>query len=283
MQFHPHTKQNKRIIGGYMNKILVSHESPIELLEDSRLYNDYDYALVHLFEEIPEYYNFFKTGKKLGRMILLDNSIFELGVAFDSDKFAEKIIDLQPSEYIVPDVFNNCEETIIQFEKWLDKYGDLPGKKIGVIHGNNIPEYIECYKYMSAKADKIAISFGYDFYKNYVLHPNNSTNYMLGRISLISYLLHNEIINTKMPHHLLGCGNPLEFSFYDKKHHAFIESIDTSSPIVHAILNIKYSEDMCNWEKRDIKLVNLIHTPKHQINADILQYNLTQFKKFIKF
>ena len=57
--------------------MLVSHESPISMLDESRSYNDYDYALVHLFEKEPEYYNFFKVSKTLGREILLDNSIFE--------------------------------------------------------------------------------------------------------------------------------------------------------------------------------------------------------------
>ena len=41
--------------------MLVSHESPISMLDESRNYNDYDYALVHLFEKYPEYYNFFKV------------------------------------------------------------------------------------------------------------------------------------------------------------------------------------------------------------------------------
>ena len=62
----------------------VSHESPISFLDESRKYNDYDYALVHLFETHPEYYQFFKDSINLGRQVLLDNSIFELGESFDS-------------------------------------------------------------------------------------------------------------------------------------------------------------------------------------------------------
>ena len=30
----------------------ISHESPLALLKISRAYNDYDYALVHLFEKV---------------------------------------------------------------------------------------------------------------------------------------------------------------------------------------------------------------------------------------
>lgn len=35
--------------------MLVSHEVPLSLLEKSRSFNDYDYALVHLFEIYPEF------------------------------------------------------------------------------------------------------------------------------------------------------------------------------------------------------------------------------------
>ena len=36
---------------------LISHEVPLSLLEMSRWFNDYDYALVHLFEDYPHYYS----------------------------------------------------------------------------------------------------------------------------------------------------------------------------------------------------------------------------------
>ena len=62
--------------------MLVSHETPISFLDKSLRYNDYDYALVHLFETHPEYYSFFKRMLSMGREVLLDNSIFELKTAF---------------------------------------------------------------------------------------------------------------------------------------------------------------------------------------------------------
>jgi len=69
--------------------MIVSHESPISILDKSRTYNNYDYALVHLFETHPEYYKFFKNSIKMGREVLLDNSIFELGESFNPEKFAK--------------------------------------------------------------------------------------------------------------------------------------------------------------------------------------------------
>jgi hypothetical protein len=67
--------------------VQISHESPLCLLEKSREYNDYDYALVHLFEKYEQYYNFFAKSLKLGRRVILDNSLFELKESFDPEKF----------------------------------------------------------------------------------------------------------------------------------------------------------------------------------------------------
>jgi len=67
--------------------IKIAHESPKSIFNEVQKYTDYDYALVHLFEEDKEYFNQFKEAIKNGREVILDNSIFELEEAFDADKF----------------------------------------------------------------------------------------------------------------------------------------------------------------------------------------------------
>ena len=100
--------------------IKISHESPLSMLELSRTYNDYDYALVHLFETHPQYYQFFEDSLRLGRTVLLDNSIFELGTAFDSNKYMNWINKLNPTEYIIPDALEDCDLTIAKAKSWMD-------------------------------------------------------------------------------------------------------------------------------------------------------------------
>ena len=81
-------------------KLLVSHESPIELFEESLNYNDYQYCLVHLMEESDEYERWFRTvATRFNQEVLLDNSIFELGEAFDSKKYAYWVRELNPNYY----------------------------------------------------------------------------------------------------------------------------------------------------------------------------------------
>ena len=67
--------------------IKIAHESPKGIFKEVQKFTDYDYALVHLFEEDKEYWNQFKEAALKGREIILDNSIFELEEAFDAKKF----------------------------------------------------------------------------------------------------------------------------------------------------------------------------------------------------
>ena len=113
--------------------MLISHEVPKSLFNQSLEFNDYDYALVHLFDKDPDYLKFYKDCVAQGRHVLLDNSIFELGEAYDNESFAKWVEELKPTEYIVPDALENAGKTMQQMEDWNRSYRSLPGKKIGYV------------------------------------------------------------------------------------------------------------------------------------------------------
>ena len=260
----------------------ISHESPLCLLDRSRSYNDYDYALVHLFETEPSYYQFFKDSLAQGRQVLLDNSIFELGTAFDSDKFAYWINELKPTEYIIPDVLEDTQWTMDKALDWKEKYSDLPGKTIGVVQGKSYYDLVQCYDYLDnvIGVDKIAISFDYSYYLEVCPHPNKWMGYALGRVQTLTRLLNDDVINTKKPHHLLGCALPIEFMFY-RKGFDWIESLDTSSPIVHALLGIGYEPGGLD-AKRSIKLIELLNTPEPSVaTMHTIKHNILYFRSFV--
>jgi|TARA_R110000782_G_scaffold3623_2_gene13161 hypothetical protein len=241
--------------------IKIAHESPKSIFNHVQNQTDYDYALVHLFEEDEEYYQHFVDALAAGREVILDNSIFELEEAFDADRFAYWIKKLKPTWYIVPDALEKCFVTCDQMHNWNEKYSDLPGKKIGVVQGKTYESIASCYDYMDkvAKVDMIAISFDYSYYTVSAPHPNKYVSWMLGRVKLIGDLLKNGVINKEIPHHLLGCGLPQEFSFYKDDAFDFIYSLDTSNPVVHGIKGIKYKEQGL-WSKESQKLFELINS-----------------------
>ena len=260
----------------------ISHESPLCLLDRSRDYNDYDYALVHLFETEPTYLQFFKDSLAQGRTVLLDNSIFELGTAFDSDKFAHWIKELQPTEYIIPDVLEDTIGTMDNALDWKEKYSDLPGKTIGVVQGKSYSDLVQCYDYLDniIGVDKIAISFDYSYYLEVCPHPNKWMGYALGRVQTLTRLLNDGIINTKKPHHLLGCALPIEFLFY-RKDFKWLESVDTSNPIVHAILGLGYEPGGLD-SKKSIKLIELLNTPEPSVaTMHTIRHNIQYFRSYV--
>jgi hypothetical protein len=263
--------------------IKIAHEAPLCIMKEVRDMTDYCYALVHLFEECQEYYDYFVESKSLGRTVLLDNSIFELGVAFNSEKFATWISKLEPTEYIVPDVLEDSEGTMKSFEDFISKYKDLPGKKIGVVQGKTYKELYDCYMYMSDKADKIAISFDYSYYLVTSLGKNKYQQYCNGRYNLINSLIGDSAINMNKPHHLLGCSLPAEFGFYGSwpKTYKFIQSLDTSNPVVNGMHNIKY-EPYGVKDKLDTKLIDVFHVKNiKEKGMSLIKHNIEQFKKIV--
>lgn len=261
--------------------IKVSHEVPITLLNYSRNFNDYDYCLVHLLDDREEYKKFYQSCELYNRELLLDNSIFELGKAFDSDLFAVRVDEIKPTYYIIPDSLQNCDETISNWKSFVSKYNNLPGLKIGVVQGNTWQELKYCYQFMNEHADYIAISFDYSYYlATGESATNNKLEYWCsGRQRFIEQLISAGIWNSKKPHHLLGCSLAREFKAYtDVKG---IRSVDTSNPIVAALHNLKYSGDLGLKTKPSTKLADLIDSEVTDEQLDLVDYNTKAFKKII--
>jgi hypothetical protein len=96
----------------------VSHEVPLCLLEDSLDFNDYDYCLVHLLDKDKDYVDFFMKAKQQGRYIILDNSLHELGTAYHDSGLMHWVDKLRPNEFIVPDVWQDTNASIVNARKW---------------------------------------------------------------------------------------------------------------------------------------------------------------------
>lgn len=260
--------------------IKIAHESPKSIFEEVQRITDYDYALVHLFEEDLEYLSKFENALAKGREVILDNSIFELEEAFDAEKFAGWVKRLKPTWYIVPDALEDTDKTICQMCSWNIKYANkIPGKKIGVVQGKTYDGIKQCYEYMDkdANVDMIAISFDYSYYTKSVPHPNKYVSWMLGRVKLLGDLLRDDVINQDKPHHLLGVGIPQEGLFY--RDYKWIYSMDTSNPVVHGIKGIEYGDEGL-WNKESQKLFEMINESADNIDLNLVKYNINKFSWF---
>ena len=265
-------------------KLLVSHESPIQLFEVSLTYNDYQYCLVHLMEESDEYRDWFLTvNKRFGAEVLLDNSIFELGKSFDPEKYAHWIEKIDPNYYIVPDVLEDATDTMQQWQDWEYMYQPKENKslRIGVVQGKTWQDLVDCYRFMAEEADYVAISFDYSYYKYTGYGRDKLDLWCSGRIRLIQDLIDKGYWEWSKPHHLLGCSLAKEFKYYVDKGITNIRSCDTSNPIVAALKGLSYNGDLGLQEKPSTMLCDLINAEVDEDTLELVQYNTRMFKHIL--
>jgi hypothetical protein len=260
-----------------MKKIKVSHEVPFCLLKQSREFNDYDYCLPHLMDENEEYRNFFYESKKMGRYIVMDNSLHELGEAYNTERLLYWVNEIKPNEFIVPDVWEDKDASVRNAKQWSKV--ELPEEvmKVAVVQAKSMHEAILCtvaYKDLGYK--KIAYSYGASYYNDICPHPNKDLGKAIGRFIAISSLYEQNILSKFDRVHLLGTASPIEFGMY--KNIECIESIDTSNPIMAAIGEMPYtnmglpSKPLANMNKyQDMSLEFL--------NEDLVEYNVEMFRE----
>jgi len=220
--------------------MIVSHEVPRCLLTASPDFNDYDYLLPHLLDQDEEYLQYFRDAKKKGRYIIMDNSLHELGEAYDHKRLRYWINELEPDEFIVPDVWMECHKTVAQAKYWKQFTYPDNTKLTAVIQGSSKNEAYLCANLLQTLGyKKLCVSYGATWYNDFFPHTNPDMGKALGRVRFVQGLLQLRQMHD-IKFHLLGCSIPQEFGWYDN--HPKIESIDTSNPIMAALDGTIYTE-----------------------------------------
>ena len=123
--------------------IKISHEVPLSLLEESKNFNDYDYCLVHLLDEYPEYKKFYRDRVMDGRIVFLDNSCYELGASVDINTLIQGVMTINPTHVIAPDYLDDINKTVEETEEFMSRLGNIGymNEVIVVVQGKNYDEY----------------------------------------------------------------------------------------------------------------------------------------------
>ena len=255
----------------------VSHEVPRCLLTASPEFNDYDYCLPHLLDQDEEYKQYFYDAKKSGRYIIMDNSLHELGEAYKWDRLHHWIKELEPDEFIVPDVWMNYAQTHAQAKYWIQHSYPENTTPVAVVQGEDKGKAFQCYRALKELGyKKLAISYGADWYNDLHPHPNKDLGKALGRINFVSSLYSGGLIDKYDRIHLLGCCVPQEFGWY--RGYKEIESIDTSNPVMATLEDVKY--DWFGLDKKPKANMNdYFYMLNDQVDFDLLTYNLDMFRK----
>jgi len=263
-----------------MKTIKISHEVPLCLLEESLTFCDYQYALPHLLESNETYRLHFLRCKNKGVEIYMDNSLHELGHSMDADVLLKWIDILEPSNFFIPDVWEDCTASIVNAKYWSKIQLPKNTTKVAVVQAKSINEAIRCTQtYIDLGYEKIAYSYGASYYNDIYPHINKDLGKALGRLKMISTLYSNGVLLPTSRVHLLGTACPIEFSLY--KGIKCIESIDTSNPIMSAIDGIKYN-NLGTHSKPKSNMNSCSNIDYKDINMELLNHNVETFKNIIK-
>ena len=255
----------------------VSHEVPRCLLTASPEFNDYDYCLPHLLDQDEEYKQYFYDAKKSGRYIIMDNSLHELGEAYKWDRLHHWIKELEPDEFIVPDVWMNYAQTHAQAKYWIQHSYPENTTPVAVVQGEDKGKAFQCYRALKELGyKKLAISYGADWYNDLHPHPNKDLGKALGRLKFISDLVVEEGLGDYDKIHLLGCAVPQEFGWY--KGFKFIDSIDTSNPVMAALEGTMYTERGLT-EKPKANMNDHFDMKFTDIDYQLIIHNTTLFRE----
>jgi hypothetical protein len=228
-------------------------------------------------DESEEYRNFFYESKKMGRYIVMDNSLHELGVAYNTERLLLWIDEIKPDEFIVPDVWEDYAASIRNAKQWAKV--ELPEgvTKVAVVQAKSIYEAGLCVQaYRDFGYKKIAFSYGAEYYHEMCPHPNKDLGKAIGRYMVISQLHNTKTLLPNDRVHLLGTASPIEFGMY--KNMPFIESIDTSNPIMAAIGEMPYTK-MGLHKKPSANMNKYQDVSIDFINEDLIDWNVTMFRE----
>ena len=263
-----------------MKTIKISHEVPLCLLEESLTFCDYQYALPHLLESNEIYRLHFLRCKNKGVEIYMDNSLHELGHSMDADVLLKWIDILEPSNFFIPDVWEDCTASIVNAKYWSKIQLPKNTTKVAVVQAKSINEAIRCTQtYIDLGYEKIAYSYGASYYNDIYPHINKDLGKALGRLKIISTLYSNGVLLPTSRVHLLGTACPIEFSLY--KGIKCIESVDTSNPIMAAVDGIKYN-NLGTHSKPKSNMNSCSNIDYKDIDMKLLNHNVKTFKNIIK-
>lgn len=259
--------------------MLINHEVPLDLLETSKTFNDYDFVLPTFWYKYPKYKEFYlKSSKfKIG-----DNAAYEEGKPLDNNKLISFIDELKPNIFIVPDAWNSFSTTLDKAEEWMELKPSLPEgtELMMVLQGKNFTELQECvWQGLGLGYRHFGINHASLAYSDVFMHSNPVISKMMGRILTFNKLIEEDLKGqlSKCYIHLLGVSDPRELIYFNNKH--LIKSIDTSNPILNGIKGVKYNSSKEIIGKPDEKLEFFMEKDLASNIEDII-LNVNIFRKW---
>jgi prephenate dehydrogenase len=135
-------------------------------------------------------------------------------------------------------------------------------------------------EYIDLGIRHIAFNHSSTAYQQFFPHKNISVSKMMGRIYFINKLMENNIIDSSVHHHLLGCAIPDEFKYYGPGYE-FIKTLDTSNPVVWGCKGYSYLENITSIEKPKEKIEEFFDKNLDGTQIQLIFNNIKTFKSYL--
>lgn len=230
---------------------------PVKYLEKFATRSNFHLILPHLFEQFPEYKEFYKERAKQGDFILLDNSIFELGHSLEKEALLEISEEMKVTEVVAPEIWHDTNGTIKLVEEFIEYHNSWNSniRILAMATGDNEEEIIEAFfrwnkhKYI----DSLGLPFSLDYEMKGVSDNVKSLTLrrVLNRWHLIDSINKYSKASSQLikSTHLMGLSDAVELQRYKGDNYYWIRSNDSSTAFIHGFNYIEYTDKGLPCEK----------------------------------
>ena len=222
-----------------MKFYVIPPNNHLELMENGDRY----FCLCHHFRNDETYRNFFLNIRKNNpnAFITLDNAAAEHSLVSE-DELIDAVELLKPNEVIPPDVLFDKAATIKNFKSFITKMEDrnlfTHTTLLACPQGKTKFEWLECYTYMAACPYVTCIGLSKIAVPKCWNNATEDTLIAVSRNQCVEELQQKNMLSK--PLHLLGMGEPDEFSFYLDKKIRGIRSSDSCYSILAAMNGLNF-------------------------------------------
>lgn len=261
---------------------------PVKDLDRYAVKSNFHLILPHLYQEFPEYKEFYAERVKAGDFVLQDNSVFELGYSLDADELITLANSINASEMSVCEVLNSSEANYRAVLRTIERSVILGNKipLLAVTQGETIESFLNQFFALNDIAEISTLGIPFDVEHlfantNFFSHSLKSQTLrrVVARWELVKLL--NYVAETKgktiKPTHLMGLADGVELQMY--KNIPWIRSNDSSSAYVHGAAGILYTDKGLPCEKIPTKL-DFSSCVKTQTQHEAILYNISKLQEF---
>ena len=252
--------------------------SPIAHLGEFSERGDMLLALPHIVQNSTIYEKYYRDTQK---KIILDSGVIEVGKPEKFEILIKIGENIEASVIALPDYLHDASKTIESAKIIYENFHNYIRLKrfsfMGIIQGKNVKEWLKCFEKM-ANMDMITIlGIGIYSVKHVFQSITHKTDCLNNRLACIELLDKKNMIPKGKKIHLLGLGEPRELLY--QKDYPFINSCDTTRPIMYGINGRRYTKEgyIIGGEYEGSKMDYFMKIPK--CNYSDIMFNIDVVKR----